>query len=120
MIEIAKENCVGCGSCTNVCPTGAIKMEPDNEGFCYPSVRADRCIGCNACISHCPVYSGEAAWYGVIDFLEVYAGWALDPVGRMSGSSGGIFGEIAKKILAQGGYVTGAVFTEPTIVGCGF
>jgi formate hydrogenlyase subunit 6/NADH:ubiquinone oxidoreductase subunit I len=48
-----KENCCGCSACYAICSIKAIKMEPDEEGFLYPSVNADRCIGCNLCLTVC-------------------------------------------------------------------
>lgn len=33
-----KENCCGCTACANICPKGAIKMNPDGEGFLYPVI----------------------------------------------------------------------------------
>ena len=38
----ARENCCGCTACFAVCPVGAIEMEPDDEGFLYPTVDAER------------------------------------------------------------------------------
>lgn len=48
-----KENCCGCTACYALCPTHAIAMEPDEEGFLYPTVDADTCIRCYRCISVC-------------------------------------------------------------------
>jgi coenzyme F420-reducing hydrogenase beta subunit len=58
--EIIKENdkadkysCCGCGACANVCPTKAITMSMDSEGFCYPVVNKAKCCNCNKCIAVC-------------------------------------------------------------------
>ena len=48
-----KHRCCGCGGCYNICPAGAISMEPDNEGFVYPIVNKDKCIRCYKCIKVC-------------------------------------------------------------------
>lgn len=48
-----RENCCGCSACYSVCPTHAIQMEPDEEGFLYPVVDLKICIGCQKCISVC-------------------------------------------------------------------
>jgi len=87
-------------------------MESDEEGFLYPHIETDSCIDCHACIDHCPIYKDEAALYDLKPPLAVYAGWALDYENRMSGSSGGIFGELAKAVLQRDGYVAGAAFTS--------
>lgn len=41
---IEKKDCCGCEACCSVCPTEAIKMQPDLEGFLYPSVDKEFCI----------------------------------------------------------------------------
>lgn len=39
MISIEEKNkCCGCGACFNACPTKAISMKEDEEGFDYPQV----------------------------------------------------------------------------------
>ena len=48
-----RDNCCGCSACYAICPACAISMEPDEEGFLYPIVDANRCIMCYKCISVC-------------------------------------------------------------------
>ena len=48
-----RENCCGCSACYAICPVNAITMEPDEEGFLYPTVDAEKCIRCYRCISVC-------------------------------------------------------------------
>ena len=56
MIEIIeKKNCCGCGACKAVCPTKAIKMQEDEQGFLYPTIDVEKCIGCNKCENTCPI-----------------------------------------------------------------
>lgn len=50
-----KNNCCGCWACVNICPTKAISMAPDNEGFLYPSILQSKCIDCKMCLQVCPV-----------------------------------------------------------------
>ena len=38
-----KAACCGCGLCKAACPHQAITMTPDEEGFCYPVIDAQRC-----------------------------------------------------------------------------
>jgi ferredoxin len=42
------EQCTGCGICTDVCPTGAIRM--DQKAAVDPGL----CTACAACVSECP------------------------------------------------------------------
>lgn len=53
VLYLKRENCCGCSACYAVCSSNAIRMEPDEEGFLYPIVDADKCIGCNLCLSVC-------------------------------------------------------------------
>lgn len=50
MTRVISDECIGCGSCSDVCPVGAIS-EVDGK---Y-SVNAAECIDCAACEDGCPV-----------------------------------------------------------------
>ena len=49
-----KEECCGCTACFAVCPKSAITMEPDEEGFDYPTIDVANCVRCYQCIKVCP------------------------------------------------------------------
>lgn len=46
--------CCGCTSCVNACPSSAITMQSNDEGFLMPHVDIDKCIGCGKCDRSCP------------------------------------------------------------------
>ena len=48
-----KRSCCGCAACYSVCPVDAIRMEPDEKGFPYPRIDAEKCIRCQKCIRIC-------------------------------------------------------------------
>ena len=48
-----RENCCGCSACYAICPVRAIIMQPDEEGFLYPTVDAEKCICCYKCMDVC-------------------------------------------------------------------
>ena len=48
-----KSECMGCTACYSVCPTKAISMVSDNEGFLYPTIDKALCINCKSCIKVC-------------------------------------------------------------------
>lgn len=50
---LAKAECCGCTACYSICPTRAIKMSPDEEGFLYPAVDEKKCINCGLCLKTC-------------------------------------------------------------------
>lgn len=50
-----KEDCCGCTACYAICPKQAISMQPDEEGFDYPAVDAEKCIRCYMCLKVCPI-----------------------------------------------------------------
>ena len=44
LIQHNKKDCNGCGICTLGCPTNAIKMVEDKEGFFYPQIDEEKWI----------------------------------------------------------------------------
>lgn len=50
-----KDECCGCSACATRCPSDAIFMFPDTEGFLYPAIDAAKCIGCGICLKVCPL-----------------------------------------------------------------
>ncbi len=114
MISIEKEKCTGCGVCSNVCPKSCIDMVSDNEGFLYPSVDFNNCISCSICEKTCPVLNGIKSENNPQP--SAYAAWSLDKDIRFNSTSGGIFSELAKKIISDGGYVAGARYNGKHLV----
>ncbi|MGK7903743.1 MAG: NIL domain-containing protein [Hormoscilla sp.] len=51
-ILIDEDSCVHCGLCTGVCPTQALKLDPDSGRLTFTR---SRCIVCEQCIPTCPV-----------------------------------------------------------------
>ncbi len=49
-----KEECCGCTACYAICPSAAIVMVEDEEGFEYPQVDESKCIRCYRCVNVCP------------------------------------------------------------------
>lgn len=106
------KNCTGCGACFNKCPTGAILMKENAEGFLYPFIDNQKCIDCHLCERVCPVLNYHRVKK---DNPPCYAVAATDEI-RQNSSSGGVFSVLAMYILAQGGAVVGASFTEDASV----
>lgn len=49
LLKIDKDKCIGCGSCIDVCPFGALTLVDDLV------VVNDKCTACGACLDVCPV-----------------------------------------------------------------
>lgn len=108
---VKKDRCTGCTACMNICPRQCIEMKKDNYGFLYPVIsNLSTCLDCGACERSCPVYVNQ----GYVDnkLPLAYAALSKDEPVRMNSSSGGIFTEIAKRIIAQNGVVYGAAYDE--------
>jgi len=48
--KIDPEKCTGCGSCVDICPTEAIKLNDDGKAEVDP----EKCGDCGACVDECP------------------------------------------------------------------
>jgi len=101
-----KEDCCGCTACEHICPTKAVKMELDQEGFLYPIINQEMCIDCGCCRSVCAFQNG----YDKSKYFEVPIAYGVkhrnDDV-RIESRSGGMFTALSDKIISKGGVVFG-------------
>lgn len=102
------KNCTGCGACFNACPTKAIEMRADAEGFLFPCINEEQCTNCGLCLKICPA---EHPLYEHLEKPACYAAAAEDEL-RSQCSSGAVFPLLAEVFLQRGGYVSGAAFDE--------
>lgn len=106
-----KEQCSGCSSCSQICPTLAITMEADEKGFLYPNIDNERCIDCQKCRKVCPFIVGDID-PSLLDSIDTYAGKNKDAQIRKESSSGGIFSILTEQVFEHNGVVYGAAFNE--------
>ena len=106
-----KENaeCCGCSACYAACPTQAITMLQDREGFRYPVIDSQKCVECGACVAVCPLKEQREDYVSPSVFRA--AKHRSEKV-RLSSSSGGVFTAVSDHILKQGGAVYGVVYDE--------
>ena len=103
---IKAEECIGCQACVDLCVQKAISFQYNEWGEGRATVDQSRCTKCGLCDSLCPNQN--------IQFNKsqptVYA--AFSKKNRHTGSSGGIFYELADCFINEGGVVFGAAFTD--------
>ena len=107
--EVANK-CCGCRACELVCPTQAITIEKDKLAFEIPIINTNKCVDCSRCIKVCPVLNKEKVEH--TEHLRCGMAYALDSTIKFKGSSGGLFGLFAKKVLEENGIVFGAAFDK--------
>lgn len=83
-------------------------MVRDSEGFLRPRLDASKCVECGHCTKACPVLKdgpvgGDDPDRAVLSF----AAKSADETVRLASSSGGLFYEMAKTVIGQGGVVFG-------------
>lgn len=103
---INSEYCIGCQACVEMCPTHAIAFSTDMWGEGRSEVDTERCAGCGFCEKICP--NGHAVFYSIPKAVNA----VISKTHRNTGSSGGVFYEIAKLFIANGGVVYGAAFND--------
>lgn len=103
---LEKKDCCGCTACVNCCPTNAIIMQPDEEGFLYPVVEDSKCTNCGKCIKICK----NVKFYE--EQQHIYACWSKDDSLRARSSSGGIFSILAERTLSRGGKVCAVGYSK--------
>lgn len=116
MIQILQEkDCCGCGACSIACPKNCITMEERSLGHLFPSIDYDKCVNCGKCERVCPMLSQ----HNNEDFTQkAFAAYARNSDVRFEGSSGGMFGVFARKLMECGFVVYGAAFDERLKLKC--
>lgn len=104
----AKNQCTGCGLCSQICPFGAIEMKPDNEGFLFPFVNEQLCKRCRICVSRCPSISKLE----LNEPIDAKACISKDALLENSASGGAFLGFARYTIEKMHGSVFGSVFDD--------
>lgn len=104
-----KNQCCGCKACSQICPRSAITMEPDDQGFAYPTVDKDKCVDCGLCHRVCPM---EENYVGEDAVPDIYALCNKNQETLTESSSGGMFSILARWVIGQNGVVYGVGFDE--------
>lgn len=102
--SIADTKCIGCGACKAICPTDAVSLHPDVEGFLKADINTSKCIDCGMCRRVCSALNEPQK----SEVAETFAFKAEDKL-RKKSASGGAFAALATKIIEDGGVCYGAV-----------
>ena len=101
-----KKDCNGCTLCTIGCPTSAIKMVEDSEGFFYPEIDEKKCIKCNKCKNICSNFNDSKGTE------KVYMAINKNKKELKNSASGGMFYILAKYVIEKNGVVFGVEYDE--------
>ena len=113
MINISdKAECNGCCACFDICPTNAISLQIDNEGFWYPEINKDLCTSCELCLKTCPELIDLKSLETKPENPICYGAHYNDQKIRIDSTSGGLFSALANKMYDLGGYVAGAIYND--------
>ena len=112
---IGLSRCTGCFGCQAACTIGAIVISLDSDGFYKPVINRQTCSECGLCQRRCPVIANqEGLLTSAGHWVEpkAYAAWSNNEEVRLSSSSGGLFFELARQVIEDGGAVAGCVWGE--------
>lgn len=108
-VSVVKDKCCMCKNCIRICKFNAISFVTDEYGFEHVMVDEDKCVNCKQCDLMCPAMNHYVDHQ---DLLQCGAAYALNNEDKKHGSSGGLFGVLAKKIIKANGIVYGAAFDD--------
>lgn len=104
-------SCTSCGGCAAVCPTNAIVMLVDEQGFYRPVVDVKKCVDCSLCTKVCYKYD-DIEEYDLAEHKDVrlFACQAKDNAVLNTTTSGGVAYLLAKTLYRQGYKCVGVVY----------
>lgn len=102
--------CTSCQLCSAVCPTDAIKIILDEDGFYSPLINDNKCISCGICKKYCYKYDNNIKMTSDTESIKVYASQTKDKELLLASSSGGVATHIMKECLRQGYKIIGVKY----------
>lgn len=106
----ALRDCTSCQMCAAVCPTSAIDIRLNEDGFYRPYVDEVKCIDCGVCVRSCYKYDNNIRQTKDIQNKKIYAAWAKDSQIVKKTTSGGIADVLAKSLIDKGYKCIGVIY----------
>lgn len=108
--------CTSCQLCGAVCPSNAISIKLDNEGFYRPEVDNNLCVDCSLCVNTCYKYDRHVSITNNLDLkkTQLFSVYAKDCDLLSNTTSGGVADILAKELINQGYHVAGVVYDFTT------
>ena len=100
------DDCFGCGVCYSVCPTKAIEMKENSDGFYRPKVNTN-CIDCGKCLNVCSFAQKNV---DNLSAISAYSAWSSDTMTRLRSTSGGFIYELSQHLIKKVYKVIGVRF----------
>lgn len=97
----AIRECTSCQMCGAVCPTDAITIRLNDDGFYRPYVDIDKCVDCGLCVKSCYKFDADIESSDLTE-KEMFSAWANDPRIIEETTSGGIADILARQLIEQG------------------
>lgn len=102
-----KKECCGCAACVSICPKAAISIIKDETGSYFPEIDEMLCINCGVCKKVCDFQKKDENQFGQ-KVIKAYGAASKDESLKRKSASGGMFAQLAKVCLENGGVVYGA------------
>lgn len=101
--------CSGCGMCASLCPTKAIEIMENKDGFYRPVVYEEKCSSCSMCMNVCYRFDEEFKIKENEDH-RCFSAINLSEEELSTSSSGGVSIELMRQCIAQGYHVVGVAY----------
>ena len=105
-------SCTSCQICAVVCPTNAIKIEINEDGFYRPIIDNLKCIECEKCKKYC--YKYDANIKNSEQHIEAWACKAKQKEVLENSTSGGVAYLLANLAVENGYNVLGVAYDYET------